>query len=200
MHIAPLRRSDIEAAKRVIVTVVLEYYFDGCYTADELLVRYEKSVNLADLSRPEEEYGGTHGLLLGAFEGGAVVGTGRVRQFDTDSGELVRLWLLRNFRGRGIGRHIVGRLLQFARDAGWRRLRLDTSFRCKEAVSLFRKVGFCEIAPYKESIGGCFMELDRVVGLKLAVPFISVEKARKNLEDEMPGWDFDSVRLRAADS
>jgi predicted alpha-1,2-mannosidase len=41
---------------------------------------------------------------------------------------------------------------------------------------------------------------DRVVELKLAVSFIGVEKARKNLEDEMPGWDFDAARLRAADS
>jgi putative acetyltransferase len=107
MHIAPLRRSDIEAAKRVIATVVLEYYFDGRCTADVLLIRYEKSGYLADLSRLEEEYGGTHGLLLGAFEGEAVVGTGGVRQIDTDSGELVRLWLLRDYRGRGVGRQIV---------------------------------------------------------------------------------------------
>src|ERR1017187_5256119 len=134
MHIAPLKRSDIEAAKRVIATVVLEYYFDGRYTADELLVRYEKSGYLADLSRQEEEYGGTHGLLLGAFEGEAVVGTRGVRQIDTDSGELVRLWLLRDFRSRGVGRQIIGLLLQFSRDAGWRRLRLDTSFRCTEAI------------------------------------------------------------------
>jgi putative acetyltransferase len=83
-----------------------------------------------------------------------------VRQIDADSGELVRLWLLRGFRGRGVGRLIIERLLQFARCAGWNRLRLDTSFRCKEAVSLFRKVGFREIAPYKDSIGDCFMELD----------------------------------------
>jgi len=166
MHIAPLKRSDIEAAKRVIATVVLEYYFDGRYTADELLIRYEKSGYLEDLSRLEEEYGGTHGLLLGAFEGEAIVGTGGVRQIDPDSGELVRLWLLRNFRGRGVGRQIVDRLLQFGRAARWMRLRLDTSFRCKEAVALFRKVGFREIAPYKESIGDCFMELNLSQGPK----------------------------------
>ena len=67
--------------------MVLEYYFDGRYTTDELLARYEKSGYLADLDRLEEEYGGSHGLLLGAFEGEAVVGTGGVRQID---GDLVR--------------------------------------------------------------------------------------------------------------
>jgi GNAT superfamily N-acetyltransferase len=138
----------------------LEYYFDGRYTADELLVRYEDSGYLKDLDRLEEEYGGSHGLLLGAFEGDVLVGTGGVRQIDADSGEIVRLWLLRDFRARGVGRQLVERLLQFAQTTGWKRLRLDTSVRCKEAVALFRKVGFREIPPYKESIGDCFLELD----------------------------------------
>ena len=104
MRIAPIKCSDLEAAKRVIATVVLEYYFDGRYTPDELLVHYEKSGYLADLDRLEEEYDGRRGMLLGAFDGESVVGTGGVRQFDADTGELVRLWLLRDFRGRGIGR------------------------------------------------------------------------------------------------
>jgi putative acetyltransferase len=160
IQVAPLQRSDLNAAKRVIATVVLEFYFEGRYTTDELLVSYEKSGYLADLDRLEQEYGGSHGLLLGAFDGDAVVGTGGVRQIDADSGELVRLWLLRDFRGRGVGRQIMERLVQFARTAGWKHLRLDTSVRCKEAVALFRKVGFREVAPYKESIGDCFMELD----------------------------------------
>jgi predicted alpha-1,2-mannosidase len=41
---------------------------------------------------------------------------------------------------------------------------------------------------------------DRVVQMKVAVSFISVEKARRNLEDEMPGWDFGLVRRSAEDS
>jgi len=159
-RIAPLNRSDLDAAKRVIATVVLEYYFDGRYTVDELLVRYEKSGYLVDLARLEEEYGGSRGLLLGVFEDEVVVGAGGVRRIDAETGELVRLWFLREFRGRGIGRQVIDRLLQFARSVGMKRLRLDTSFRCKEAVALFRKVGFREIPRYKESIGDCFMELD----------------------------------------
>lgn len=36
------------------------------------------------------------------------------------------------------------------------------------------------------------------VRLKLAVSFISVDKARANLAAEMPGWDFDAVQAKAA--
>jgi predicted alpha-1,2-mannosidase len=41
---------------------------------------------------------------------------------------------------------------------------------------------------------------DRAVQMKLAVSFISVEKARTNLEQEMPDWDFESVRSSAENS
>src|SRR5688572_18561021 len=142
MHIAPIKRVDLDAAKRVIATVVLEYYFDGRYTPDELLARYEKTGYLADLDSLEKEYDGHRGILLGVFDGDTVVGTGGVRQFDADTGELVRLWLLQDFRGRGIGRGIAEALLQFARSTRWQCVRLDTSYHCKEAVALFRKLGF----------------------------------------------------------
>ncbi len=37
-----------------------------------------------------------------------------------------------------------------------------------------------------------------VVELKLGVSFISADKARANLDAEMPGWDFDAQRAKAA--
>ena len=36
-----MQRSHLNAAKRVIATEVLEYYFDGRFTTDELLISYE---------------------------------------------------------------------------------------------------------------------------------------------------------------
>jgi predicted alpha-1,2-mannosidase len=38
---------------------------------------------------------------------------------------------------------------------------------------------------------------DRQVRMKLAVSFISADKARANLAEEMPGWDFDAYRHAA---
>jgi predicted alpha-1,2-mannosidase len=38
---------------------------------------------------------------------------------------------------------------------------------------------------------------DRVVQLKLAVSFVSVEQARRNLERELPGWSFDAAHAAA---
>lgn len=40
---------------------------------------------------------------------------------------------------------------------------------------------------------------DSVVQMKLAVSFISVEKAKANLAAELPGWDFDAQHAKARD-
>lgn len=41
---------------------------------------------------------------------------------------------------------------------------------------------------------------DPVVQVKIAVSFISVEKAAQNLAEEMPGWDFDAVRRQSGEA
>ncbi|MFN6964386.1 MAG: GH92 family glycosyl hydrolase [Pyrinomonadaceae bacterium] len=41
---------------------------------------------------------------------------------------------------------------------------------------------------------------NRQILLKVAVSYVSIEGARKNLEAELPGWDFDKVRADAKDA
>ncbi len=159
MRIEPLQATDIADAKRLIATVVLEFYFDG-FTVDELLAHYAKVGYLSDIDSLQTSYDGSNGILLGVFDADALVGVGGVRTLTADVGELVRLWLLPSHRRLGLGRATVEKLLQFARHEGWRTIRLDTSRKCCDAIALFTKFGFREVSPYKESIGDCFMELD----------------------------------------
>ena len=159
MNIAPLQPEHIEDAKRVIVTVVLEFYFDG-FTADQLLAHYSKIGFLSDVESLQTTYDGNNGMLLGILDGSDVVGVGGIKKLTDNTGELVRLWLLPQYRNLGLGRRTVETLLQFARREGMRKLKLDTSRKCVDAITLFKKVGFGEVKPYKESIGDCFMEMD----------------------------------------
>jgi GNAT superfamily N-acetyltransferase len=159
MDIAPLQPEHIDAAKRVIATVVLEFYFDG-FTVDQLLAHYSKIGYLSDVESLQSTYDGNSGILLGILDGSDVVGVGGIKKLTEDTGELVRLWLLPQYRNQGLGRRTIEMLLQFARDEGIRKLQLDTSCKCVDAITLFKKVGFHEVTPYKESIGDCFMELD----------------------------------------
>ncbi len=52
-------------------------------------------------------------------------------------------------RGAGLGRMLVERVIAEARMIGYERMRLDTiESEMKDAVALYRRMGFREIAPY----------------------------------------------------
>ena len=78
-------------------------------------------------------------------------------------GEMKRLYLRPEFRGKGLGRMLAERILHEARTIGYAKLRLDTVEPVmKDAVAMYRLMGFREIAPYRDNPmpGTLYMELD----------------------------------------
>ena len=63
--------------------------------------------------------------------------------------EVKRLYVRAPYRGHGIARLLVARIIGDARDAGYRMLRLDTLRpRMPEADALYRSFGFVQTPPY----------------------------------------------------
>ena len=74
-----------------------------------------------------------------------------------------RLFLRPQFRGKGLGRALAERIIAEARQIGYQRIRLDTVEPVmKDAVAMYRNLGFKEIAPYcpNPMEGALYMELD----------------------------------------
>ncbi|MFE3648172.1 MULTISPECIES: GNAT family N-acetyltransferase [unclassified Streptomyces] len=141
------------AASPVALALLREYYTD---VADRYYLLHE-----GRRSTPEEIDGGVaeypsdalmppHGVLLVARYGGEPVGCAGVRLLDARTAELKQVFVRHARRGLGA----AGRLLRAAEAAaaglGAERIRLDTRLDLTEAVALYRRRGYVEIAPYHD--------------------------------------------------
>lgn len=76
---------------------------------------------------------------------GKIVGGGGIYPTDGlpgDTCELVKMYLLPEARGRGLGRTIIERCLQQAREFGFARIYLETMPELKLALHVYEKFGF----------------------------------------------------------
>ena len=85
-----------------------------------------------------------------------------LRKLDDEICEMKRLFVREEFRGLNLGRKLIERLIEEAKDIGYRRMRLDTlPEKMPRAVKLYESYGFRQIAPYYDNPykGTLFMEL-----------------------------------------
>jgi putative acetyltransferase len=59
-----------------------------------------------------------------------------------DCAELVKLYLLPSLRGRGIGRMLMEKTFETARQSGYRRLYLESMPELNKAIGIYEKAGF----------------------------------------------------------
>jgi len=98
------------------------------------------------------------GALLLAIADGHAAGTVALRRLDAGTCEMKRLYVKPAFRGRrttdgrSIGRALAEDIVAIGRERGYQRLRLDTiTGKMRQALSLYRSMGFVEIPPYYAS-------------------------------------------------
>jgi ribosomal protein S18 acetylase RimI-like enzyme len=100
-------------------------------------------------------------LLLAEYEG-QLAGCVALHKLAPDICEMKRLYLRPKFRGKGVGRALAETIIAEARGMSCQRMRLDTVEPVmKEAVGLYRRLGFTEIPAYRANPieGALYMEL-----------------------------------------
>ncbi len=108
------------------------------------------SPEVCHLTQPEE-LERIHSVLLGVYEGEALVGMGGLKLYP-EYAEVTRMYLRPEVRGRGIAARLLGELEALAKSEGYPFLRLETSEKFKAAFQLYLKYGFELCAPFGEYV------------------------------------------------
>jgi DNA-binding MarR family transcriptional regulator/GNAT superfamily N-acetyltransferase len=90
------------------------------------------------------------GLLLLARMRGRAVGCGALKLHSNAPAELKRMWVSRDARGLGVGRRLLTELEGHARAAGATVVHLETNRTLTEAISLYRRRGYVEVAAFND--------------------------------------------------
>jgi putative acetyltransferase len=139
--------------------------------ARELFLEYAQSLGFSlcfqnfdqELASLPGDYAPPAGRLLLAEYGGQLAGCIALHKLGPEICEMKRLYLRPQFRGKGLGRALADHIIAEARTIGYQRMRLDTVEPVmKDAVAMYRKIGFREIAPYRPNPieGAMYMELN----------------------------------------
>lgn len=104
-----------------------------------------------ELTHLREKYGTPRGRLYLVRVDGQAAGCVAMRPLDRQRCELKRLYIRPAFRGRGLARRLMERLLADARAEGYQAMLLDTFPFLYQALDLYRKLGFYEIPSYNNT-------------------------------------------------
>ena len=102
---------------------------------------------LAEFWENAEDYLPPDGcLVIAQDKNGEIVGCGMMKRLDRDTGELKRVFVHEKARGTGTGKRIIEARMAAAREMGLKRLVADTLTPNVEMRSLYKKLGFTEVA------------------------------------------------------
>jgi putative acetyltransferase len=142
---------------------------DDLAAVRDLWREYWKSIDLPDdfqgfgeeLRGLPGKYGEDGGALLIAWIEGTPAGTIALRRLSDRAGEVKRLYLRPQFRGRGLGRHLVEQVIARALAIGYETLFADTLPIMTDALSLYAKMGFETTGAYASdpTPGAIFLKL-----------------------------------------
>ena len=114
-----------------------------------------------EIENLEEKYGLPQGRLYIAYCENKVAGYIALRPLDNTQCEMKRLYVRPEFRGNGIAKFLVEKVISDAKKIGYSSMLLDTLPFLQTAIRMYRKMGFYEIECYNDS------PLDNTIYMKL---------------------------------
>ena len=113
----------------------------------EMLELYEGEADIGP-TREASMFVEPDGVFLVVRDGERAVACGGIARFDETRGELKRMYVLPDARGRGLGRRVLVELEAEARRLGYGSLVLETGDRQEAALGLYESSGYEQIPCY----------------------------------------------------
>jgi putative acetyltransferase len=125
----------------------------------ELFVEYQRSLGVSlcfqgfdrELEQLPGDYVPPRGGLWLASIAGALAGCVALRPIGDDAGEMKRLYVRPDYRGRHLGETLARHVIDTAQRSGCRVLKLDTLPTMREAQRLYERLGFVDTPPYNDN-------------------------------------------------
>jgi GNAT superfamily N-acetyltransferase len=95
-----------------------------------------------------EEFEPPDGVFLVVYADGEAVACGGLCRLDRETAEVRRMYVAPQRRGLGLAKAVLAELESFAREAGYREIKLETGNKQAEALGLYRGGGYAEIPCY----------------------------------------------------
>jgi len=129
--------SDCERVTAVVYGVLAEYGLKPDPAATDADIR--------DIESSYFERGGAFFVL--EEKSGSIIGAYGLYRLDEQTCELRKMYLDKEYRGRGLGRMLLEDAMSKARRLGFKRIVLETASVLKEAIALYKSYGFVEYTP-----------------------------------------------------
>ena len=141
--------SDFEEI-RVIQREFLTFLFDKLNKLPWFSLDVENEIQF--IMKNLDQFAEPDGRLFLVETDGQIAGTISLRKIRPNCGEIKRMYVRPQFRGKNIGTLMIDEVIKVSKNNGYSDLYLDTAQFMSSAVSLYKKFGFHETEPYPESV------------------------------------------------
>ncbi len=139
-------RFEVVDPRRTEAVAAMEAYFA------ELDERFPNGFDAGDAATADaEHFEAPSGAFVLAFADGTVAGCGAVQTIADEVGEIKRMWIAPDQRGRGIARQLLERLEAVVADLGHTTIRLDTNAVLTDAIRMYERAGYRRIDRYNDN-------------------------------------------------
>ena len=131
---------DIDAIKEILFGALTEYG-----------IPLPENYSVADIDAIGDLDGNQHVFVLAGQD--RLSGFLVLRPISEECLELKRIYVAKSERGKKLGTRLLNHTIKFAADAGYSSIRLETTSKFYEAVSLYKKNGFKELTGVDKAPG-----------------------------------------------